>query len=229
MRIIGHRGAAGLALENTLSSFRLARDLKVDYIELDVRVTKDNKVVVCHDATLSRVSRSQKALRSLTYAELKKIPLLNGEHVPLLENVLKITDTIPLIVEIKVKGQTELILKVLDKHPNTEVMVTSFHVEVINDIHKLRPDISLLLAEKVRPFSVIHTARRAHAGLNLSHWLLNPLTYYLARRNGMQLIVHTVDLRVEVWLLHILYPNIWLCTNHPERFVKRVIIESADE
>ena len=56
MKIIGHRGAAGLALENTLPGIELARLLGVDAIEIDVRKTKDNQLILCHDADLKRVA-----------------------------------------------------------------------------------------------------------------------------------------------------------------------------
>ena len=50
--IIGHRGAAGLAPENTLSAFKSACEIGVDAVELDVLLTADNNIVVHHDYTL---------------------------------------------------------------------------------------------------------------------------------------------------------------------------------
>ena len=71
MKIIGHRGAAGLALENTLPSLELARLLGVHAIEFDVRKTKDNRLVLCHDADLSDISNSDAKVRSLNYKKKK--------------------------------------------------------------------------------------------------------------------------------------------------------------
>ena len=50
--VIGHRGAAGEAPENTLASFALALEQGAEGIELDVHITKDGEIVVCHDAML---------------------------------------------------------------------------------------------------------------------------------------------------------------------------------
>ena len=80
--VIGHRGAAGLSPENTLSAFRRALDLKVDAIELDVLLTADRKLVVHHDYRLNQEiarttdgkwlkDRSGPAIKDLTLAELK--------------------------------------------------------------------------------------------------------------------------------------------------------------
>lgn len=80
--VIGHRGAAGLSPENTLSAFRRALDLKVDAIELDVLLTADRKLVVHHDYRLKpEIARTPNgawlmdqegpAIKDLTLAELK--------------------------------------------------------------------------------------------------------------------------------------------------------------
>jgi glycerophosphoryl diester phosphodiesterase len=79
--IIGHRGAAGLAPENTLSAFKKACEIGVDAVELDVLLTADNKIVVHHDYTLKPemtrtpdgewLNRPGPLIKELTLAELK--------------------------------------------------------------------------------------------------------------------------------------------------------------
>ncbi|MBW2252000.1 MAG: glycerophosphodiester phosphodiesterase [Deltaproteobacteria bacterium] len=80
--VVGHRGAAGLAPENTLSGFKRALDLGVDAIELDVLLTSDRKLVVHHDYRLKPeiartpngawlMDRERPAIKDLTLAELK--------------------------------------------------------------------------------------------------------------------------------------------------------------
>ena len=65
--ITGHRGAAGLAPENTLASIQLAIELGVDRIEIDVQQTKDNKIIVLHDRTLRRTTTGHGFVKKLTY------------------------------------------------------------------------------------------------------------------------------------------------------------------
>ena len=79
--IIGHRGAAGLAPENTLAAFRKACELGVDAVELDVFLTADDNIAVHHDYTLKPeatrtadgewLSHSGEAIKDLTFAQLK--------------------------------------------------------------------------------------------------------------------------------------------------------------
>jgi glycerophosphoryl diester phosphodiesterase len=79
--VIGHRGAAGLLPENTLSAFRRACEIGVDAIELDVLSTADNRIVVHHDYALKPeitraphgdwLDRPGPAILELTLAELK--------------------------------------------------------------------------------------------------------------------------------------------------------------
>ena len=79
--IIGHRGAAGLVPENTLSAFKKACEIGVEAVELDVLLTADGEIVVHHDYTLkpemTRTSGGEwlnspgPAIKELTLAELK--------------------------------------------------------------------------------------------------------------------------------------------------------------
>ncbi len=102
---IAHRGlynnAKGI-YENTLSSFKYA--LKKEYpIELDVHLTKDNKVIVFHDSNLKRLFNNNQKIKNLTYEELKKFKYPNSlDNIPLLEEVLELVNgKVPLIIELK--------------------------------------------------------------------------------------------------------------------------------
>ena len=70
--IIGHRGAKGIAPENSLSGFKKAVELGIDGIELDVHLTKDGKLVVIHDMDLKRLSGLKIPIKQFTFEELKK-------------------------------------------------------------------------------------------------------------------------------------------------------------
>ena len=113
-RLFGHRGAAGVAPENTLASFRQAREDGAGYFELDVHATRDAVVVVIHDPTLERTTDGAGAIRDLTFAELQRHDAgfrfeLEGAHpfrgrgvrVPALEQLLDEFPDVPLNIEIK--------------------------------------------------------------------------------------------------------------------------------
>ena len=70
--IIGHRGAKGIAPENSLYGFKKAIELGIDGIELDVHLTKDGKLIVIHDMGLQRLAGLRIPIKQLTFKELKE-------------------------------------------------------------------------------------------------------------------------------------------------------------
>lgn len=93
----GHRGAAGLAPENTLAAFRTAMALGVDALEMDLHVTRDGEVVVIHDETLDRTTDGRGSIADLGLEEIKRwdaggkfAPAFRGERVPTLREVIEL-------------------------------------------------------------------------------------------------------------------------------------------
>lgn len=70
--IAAHRGANQLAPENTLAAFQKAIDLGVDFIEIDVRLTADNHMVIMHDATLDRTTEGHGLVKQTPWDSIKK-------------------------------------------------------------------------------------------------------------------------------------------------------------
>lgn len=222
IHIIGHRGAAGLALENTIPSFKKAIEVGVEAFEFDIHETKDGRFVLCHDDHLAGVSESDKFIRDLTFEELQRIPLYNGTHVPPLENVLDIARAHrkAVIIEIKALHSVEEFCTVLDAYKDVAMTVASFNRELLTELHSLRPDIRFYVAEGHRPIEVLQQAKAmGAAGVDLNFKLLNPLTYFLARRWQLELMVYTVNSTFIARFLTMIYPAIHICTDHPEYFL----------
>jgi glycerophosphoryl diester phosphodiesterase len=222
MKIIGHRGAAGLALENTLPSIELARLLGVDAIEFDVRMTKDRQLVLCHDATLDRISDSGDRVRNLTLKELKKIVLRDGEsRMPSLQEALKVVGSVPVILDLKEAGCEKELLKVIDELPKLDISIVSLKHESLAILRKMRPGLKLYGSEFTKPTEIIHIAKRLKLhGVALNFWILNPLSYYLVKRAGLDVFVFTVNTRILGSFVKLLYPRVSICSDHPERFLK---------
>ena len=70
---IGHRGAAGLAPENTLAAFQKAIDLGVDMVELDVQVCKTGELFVIHDDKVDRTTKAKGQVKEMSAAKLKEL------------------------------------------------------------------------------------------------------------------------------------------------------------
>jgi glycerophosphoryl diester phosphodiesterase len=74
-RIIAHRGASGYAPENTMPAFKLAAKMGINDFELDVQLTKDGKVVICHDNTLARYGHGDKIIEQTKWNELAELDM----------------------------------------------------------------------------------------------------------------------------------------------------------
>ena len=109
--ITGHRGGAGLGLENSLDCIAAGMKAGASSIEIDVHVTSDGGVVVCHDPTLDRTTEGKGKINDKTLEQVKATRLLNpdgsvsDQTVPTLEDVLAVLDgKVELLLEIKRKG-----------------------------------------------------------------------------------------------------------------------------
>ncbi len=223
MKIIGHRGAAGLALENTLASLKIAAQYNLAAIEFDVRHTKDGVLVLNHDANLKYMAGDKRKLSSLTLKEIQKIPLKDGmSHIISLTQALDELRGKTLIIECKEDGMAEQMQKFIKKYPDIDISITSRRLDELSRIRRLNPHVTLYAIEHFNPAEVLNHARRYKLnGMALNFWLLNPLTYFLATRGGLKIYVYTVNNRILARWLLLLYPGIGICTNHPERFMRK--------
>ena len=127
-KLTGHRGAAALALENTLKSFKKAYDCGATAIEFDVRLTKDGVPIVVHDENLRRLAGIDAEVSNLTLNEIKKVKIMGEEPIPTLEEVLEYaSDRLAVDVELKIVGAEKQVVKFLEKYGLIEKsIVTSF-------------------------------------------------------------------------------------------------------
>jgi glycerophosphoryl diester phosphodiesterase len=217
MKVIGHRGAAGLALENTIEAIAAGIAAGVDGIEIDVRLTTDGHFVLCHDATIKRVSAYEHVIDKTTLKQLKALPLSNGQPIATLQDAVKAAGKVPIIVEVKGSGWAIALAKYFHKHPLEQVRVISFNHPELAEFHTLMPHIPVYANERTNAFEALQFARMHNfAGVDLNFWLVNPMTYWLAKRSKLEVIVYTVNLPWIVRFLYRLFPDITITTNYPQ-------------
>jgi glycerophosphoryl diester phosphodiesterase len=216
MKVIGHRGAAGLALENTLEAIQAGIAAGVDGIEFDVRLTADGHFVLCHDSTLRRVSDHDEAIDKTLYKDLRKLRLHNGQPPPSLQEALAAVKDLMVIVELKGGNWAEALAEFLHKNPVTNICIISFNHDELAKFHDLMPHLPVYANERTNALDAIQFAR-AHdfAGVDLNFWLVNPLTYWIAKRSNLEIIVYTVDKPWIVRFLYKLFPDVIITTNYP--------------
>jgi glycerophosphoryl diester phosphodiesterase len=220
MKIIGHRGAAGIAVENTLESITAAMKHDIFAIEIDVRKTKDDKLVLMHDPITKRIANKNLIVSKATLSELKKLILTNNHRVASLDEALRlIGNKVPVVIDIKDSGMHTELIDTLDRHTDVTISFTGRKYDEMKKIFKARPGTAFFVQNHFSPIDVIQQARSLGAtGISLNMWLLNPLTYYLSRRYNLQLMVYTVNHAFIAKFLKRLYPDILLCTNYPGKF-----------
>jgi glycerophosphoryl diester phosphodiesterase len=144
-KIVGHKGAAGYAPENTLSSFLMAIAIGCDRAELDVRLTKDDQVVVFHDDEVSKLTNGVGFVSEMTLAELKELDCAQSEKIPTLQEVIDVCkDKIELQIELKSDGTPELVNElILKNNIEKQVVITSFSDDLLKRIKQLNPNLKV--------------------------------------------------------------------------------------
>ena len=168
----GHRGAAGLAPENTLIAIRKGISLGVDRVEIDLQQTSDGVVVVMHDETVNRTTKGEGLVKEMTFVEIKKLdagscfsPEFKGEKIPSLEEVLQtVKGQCDLVIEIK-KGNDyypyiiEHTLALIKKYEATEwCIIHSFNLNALIEVHRQMPELRMhrLFVAKFRGLPLIY-------------------------------------------------------------------------
>ncbi|TCT14989.1 glycerophosphoryl diester phosphodiesterase [Natranaerovirga pectinivora] len=154
--VAGHRGDMYNSPENTISSVRSAIEKEVDFVEIDIQITKDNVIVLNHDRDLARVAGVPYRVIDLTYEELSVLEVgshfsddFMGEKIPTLEEVLiEVKDQAKLILDIKAYGNkidiAENLVALIEKYEMVEqCYIQSFNYPVLQEIRKINPDIKI--------------------------------------------------------------------------------------
>jgi len=154
--VAAHRGDPINAPENSLSSIRESLKQEVDFVEIDVQVTKNGVVVLNHDANLMRVAGAPHRVLDLTYEEISKLDIgtrfsdeFAGERIPTLEEAIaEVRDKAKLIVEIKPYGDSKyLAQRVVEVIENNNMVedcyIQSFEYSILEEVRRINKDIKI--------------------------------------------------------------------------------------
>jgi glycerophosphoryl diester phosphodiesterase len=149
--VVGHRGNAAHAPENTMESFRQAVDLGVHALEMDVHLSADGHVVVIHDSTLDRTTSGSGRVERMTLAEIRSADAGarfsrdrgatwpyrgKGIHVPTLDAVLDAFPHMPLLIELKTEAASGATRAVIERHSAQQrCIVASFRETAMDAFH----------------------------------------------------------------------------------------------
>jgi len=197
---VGHRGAVAYESENTLRSFQKAIELGVDAVELDVRKTKDNELVVIHNADVNKTTDGNGLVCVLTLEEIKQFVTENGEQIPTLAEALDfVGKRVKTFVELKEIGMEEQVLDLISHKGLIEnVIIVSFNEEVLRKVRALNDKVTTGLIY-VRHKNPIHTALDLKAEYLLSLYrFTHSANIKKAHEKGLKVIVWTINKKEEV-------------------------------
>ncbi len=157
--IIAHRGASGLAPENTLASFAKAIELGADYFELDVQISSDDSLMLMHDDTIDRTTTGAGTIGSQTYSQLRILDAgswfaaqFSGEKIPTLSEALELALAAPyrvgVVIEIKTTAsgiEEKVLAEVTKRNMQDRVIVSSFNFNQIAKCKQLDASIPVQL------------------------------------------------------------------------------------
>lgn len=206
--IIAHRGASFDAPENTVASAKLAWEQGADAVEVDIYLTKDNRVMVMHDKDTKRTCSGKKnlvisdtpsiLLRDLD-AGVWKDAKYKGEKIPYLNEIIEtVPDGKKLVIEIKCGSEVLPHLKrVIEKSGKQEQMVfIAFGWETIVDTKKEFPDNPCYWLSSSKPTIKKKMPEAVTAGLdgiNLHFEAIDEEIMGLAKASNLEVLSWTVD------------------------------------
>jgi len=219
MQIIGHRGAKGLAPENTLASFRSALQHHADQLEFDLRVTADGIVIVNHNPFITDAAGNRLVIARHHLDELRqhKADLLTFEEL-----LAAIGHEVHLLVEIKPHEPTARIIELLQGElragrPADSISIGSFDQAILRAMHAAFPELEMVVIERWSGVRAHFRARQVGTRrLNMRSWWLWRGFLRAMHRRGYQISPYTMNdpAKVGRWRPY-LYGVI---TDYPDRF-----------
>jgi glycerophosphoryl diester phosphodiesterase len=152
--VVAHRGASGHAPENTMAAFRRAVELGAKFIETDLQLTRDARVVAIHDSTLDRTTNGKGPVQLKSRAEIRALDAgawfksgeaahFAGERVPTIEEIVLFAKEQDVIFYLEIKtgsgwGVEHAVVAALrDFEEAARVVILSFDPATLETVHEL--------------------------------------------------------------------------------------------
>jgi glycerophosphoryl diester phosphodiesterase len=212
---IAHRGASGHAPENTLAAFKKAVALGAAFIETDLQLSRDARLVAIHDSTVNRTTNGQGAVHDLTLADLRKLDAgswfgseFAGERIPTLEEILEFAKKNDAVFYLELKqqgswgGEHALIGALRESGEIARVVVISFDATVIANLRKIEPTLMTgLLYDRQIDGPIEKAVEIGARQLAVRGDLVTPALLNEAKKKDLQVVCWTVNHPAHMRLL----------------------------
>jgi glycerophosphoryl diester phosphodiesterase len=244
--VYAHRGGSWNAPENTMGAFREAVSLGgVDYLELDLHITRDGEIVVIHDDTVDRTTNGKGKVSEMTLAQIEQLdagswfnhmfperarPQFTRERIPTLRTVIDFAKSAPIKLYIETKTVKsarrdfeQKVEEVLDEEGfDSFVVVESFDVESLKRMKAINPNLkTALLVEHLTDATILLAKQVSASEIAPHHESVTPPVVRRAHQAGLKVTAWTVDDPAEIKRLR--EANVdGIITNRPD-LVKNLI------
>ncbi|HBE76559.1 MAG TPA: hypothetical protein DDW65_02070 [Firmicutes bacterium] len=232
MKIIAHRGFSSRAPENTMVAFKTAIEFRVDGLELDVQLSKDGELVICHDEKIDRTTDGHGFIKDHTWPELRKFDAgswfdmtFAEERIPRLQELLELIQGSDLLVNIELKTnifpypgiEAKAVRMVRDFGLARQCIFSSFNHYTLARISAIAPELKTgVLYEAVLYSPWNYALTFGAAALHPPIYSITPETVAQAKLKGLLVNTWTVDEQVEVEKAIIAQVD-GIITNKPDR------------
>jgi glycerophosphoryl diester phosphodiesterase len=232
--VYAHRGASGYAPENTMAAFKKAVELGSHGIECDVQMTKDGRLVVCHDETVDRTTDGKGFIKDMTFEQLRELDAgkwfderFRGERIPELKELLELVKESGLILNIELKsgivrypGMEKRVIEEVSAYGLlSKVIISSFNHYSLKECRDIEPSVktgALYMEGLYEPWNYLE-----HLGCKCAHPLylaMDPEISEGLKARGFVINVFTVnDERVVKGLVEMGVDGI--ITNYPDKIL----------
>ncbi|MFW9949394.1 MAG: glycerophosphodiester phosphodiesterase, partial [Candidatus Thorarchaeota archaeon] len=199
---ISHKGAGEYAPENTVKAIRKAIDFEADFVEFDIHITKDNKIVLIHDANTYKTTGVHGIIKNMTLQEIQKLDAGDGEKIPTLDEVILVTkNKINLQIEIKAEHLINSLVKLLHQENLIESsIISSFSITELIKLKKKEPKLKIgyLLPEgmKSKEFvkrNILKAAKNHFYAIHPHFSIINKEIIDYSKNNKLMVNVWTVN------------------------------------
>ena len=221
---IGHRGAKGHIVENTLESIQKALDLGVDGIEIDVHLCQTGELVVYHDFTLERLTDGTGEIAMKSLEELKSLKIKDQFKIPTLVEVLDLIDK-KCLLNIELKGNMTALetCKSIQLYTETKAwkfedfIVSSFNHDELKTVYNINKNIPLaVLTESELELATDFAATIAAKAIHPHYLLLDKNKVQQLQQLGYKVNTWTVNIMESIALMKI-YGVDGIISDYPDR------------
>jgi glycerophosphoryl diester phosphodiesterase len=218
--VIAHRGGSACAPENTMIAFTKTVQAGIKWVEFDVRLTADEKLIVFHDKTLNRTTNGHGYVADHPYAYLRTLdagawfhPIFSGEAIPSLKQVMEFLSTVSIAANIEIKslpGREErtvvhTLADVSQYFPlsSSAVLFSSFSIKSLQYLRQYAPHsmLGLLLCEwRLDWWELVESL--ACISVHIPHEALTPERVLAIKAKEILLFCYTVNDPIRIQELY---------------------------